>query len=323
MDGLSEVYAALRLQAGIYFSTCFRGDFAISLARERRSIRFHLVLEGECVVTVPDQNQVRLLEGDLILIPDGAPQILSSGDDLGAAEDLAQVMQRSPPVEGVLSLGEAGMPCRLLCGFLRFDAGLDHPVLGSLPPLIVYRNSAEHAAAGVTAALSLLRAEANESGPGRASILQRVVEILLLQATRLSFADRSPRTGGFSRALADPRLSKALQLIHARPEQEWTLDTLASAAAMSRSRFAERFTGAVGLTPFAYLTQWRMIKARELLGQPGLDMADVAERCGYRSVPAFGRRFAASFGIGPGEWRKRRLASLRGGPRARQNRETG
>jgi len=316
MDVLSEIFSVLRLEAGLYFSTCLRGDFAVRLAAEHRHIRFHLALEGECVVTVPGQQQARLVEGDLVLIPDGASQILSSGIDVCSAIDLGDVLSRAPPADGVLTFGEEGALCRLLCGFVRFDEALDHPVLNNLPPVIVLPRHGGRAdgegAAGVTAALALLRAEAEAAQGGQTSIIHRVVEILLMQTVRSSLVEQGPNAASFPGALADPRLSRALTAIHSEAERGWNVDTLARAAGMSRTRFAQRFTEAIGLAPIAYLTQWRMIKARQLLGQPGLDMAEIAERCGYQSVPAFGRRFAATFGTGPGEWRRQNLASMRG-----------
>jgi transcriptional regulator GlxA family with amidase domain len=137
------------------------------------------------------------------------------------------------------------------------------------------------------------------------SIVLMTVEILLMQAARHRLSDPGPESGGFASALSDPRLYRALRAIHSQFEQPWDVDGLASVAGMSRSRFAHWFIRSVGMTPMAYLTRWRMTRARQLLSTPGLDLAEIAERCGYRSVPAFGRRFAQIYGVGPGTWRKR------------------
>ena len=73
---------------------------------------------------------------------------------------------------------------------------------------------------------------------------------------------------------------------------------------MSRARFAARFAEVVGLPPIGYLTAWRLMKARALLAESGLDMAEIASRCGYASVPSFSRRFKTAFGVGPGSYRR-------------------
>ena len=73
---------------------------------------------------------------------------------------------------------------------------------------------------------------------------------------------------------------------------------------MSRARFAERFTRRVGLAPIAYLTHWRLMKARRLLRESDLSTEEIAARCGYASLPSFTRRYKAAFGVGPGAYRR-------------------
>jgi len=304
MDLLSDLLSTLRLEAGLYFEARLRGDFAIALAAEARRIRFHLALEGDCHISVPGNAPVRLSQGDLVLIPDGAPQVLSSGGNANDPADLAAVLAKTPPQNGVLDHGAIGDLRRLLCGFLRFDEMIDHPVLTSLPPVIVMR------AEDGNTALRLLHEEAARPDPGQSFILHRVVEVLLIQAASRQIV--SGAQGGFISALGDRRLSRALQAIHTEPQRNWNVESLARVSGISRSRFAARFAQTVGMTPFAYLTRWRMVKASEFLRMDGLDMAEIAERCGYASVPAFSRRFADMYGFGPGEWRRRRSWSGQG-----------
>jgi transcriptional regulator GlxA family with amidase domain len=109
---------------------------------------------------------------------------------------------------------------------------------------------------------------------------------------------------GYLAALADPQLSQALAAIHQQPGIAWTIGALARRAGMSRARFALRFGAVVGVAPIAYLTTWRLMKARALLANSTLDMAEIAARCGYASVPSFTRRFKQAVGIGPGAWRR-------------------
>ena len=309
MDVLSDIFSALRVEARLYFSTCFKGEFAVRLAPEFKRIRFHLVREGYCVVSVAGRPAVRLNRGQIVLVPNGAAQILSSVENPGTVIDLETVLQRHPPMEGVLSFGEAGAECRLLCGFLGFEEALVHPLFGDLPEMIILPPEHGPSTEGMDAALALLRVEAESEHEGQQAIVLRAVEILLMQFLRAGEATHRDEAHGFSRALSDPRLARAISAVHANPERQWNVDRLAAVAGMSRSRFAHRFNLLVGLAPMAYLTNWRMTRARQLLRQPGLEMAEVAERCGYQSVPAFGRRFASIFGIGPGEWRKRQRAA--------------
>ncbi len=57
-----------------------------------------------------------------------------------------------------------------------------------------------------------------------------------------------------------------LSMLHESPEHDWTLDSMAELAHLSRSAFALRFVQVVGM-PLTYLTHWRMAVARNLLAQ--------------------------------------------------------
>ncbi|QPC41478.1 AraC family transcriptional regulator [Kaustia mangrovi] len=303
MDVLTEICAALRLKASLYFRAELHGPFAIRLPQERHHIRFHCLLEGDCLVTVPGAPPERLEKGDLTLVPDGTAQTLSSVVDAGPLVDLADVLAANPPRDGVLAAGSGSPRTSILCGFLAFDELLRHPVFAGLPAVMVLKSGAPPFAA----ALRLLGEEAALSGPGATMALHKIVEILLMQALR-DAAGAGGDSRGFVAALRDARLGRGLVAIHAEPHRPWTIDTLSGLAGMSRSSFSDRFTTKVGMSPHAYLTRWRMIRAREMLAEAELDMTAIAERCGYGSVPAFTRRFKETFGMAPGAWRRQAIA---------------
>ena len=81
------------------------------------------------------------------------------------------------------------------------------------------------------------------------------------------------------------------------------LETLATRAGMSRSRFAEVFAQVVGDTPAAYLAQYRITLAQQgLLRGEGLDR--IAQQVGYGSAAALSRAFSAVCGMSPRGWRQ-------------------
>ncbi len=307
-DVLSEVFATLRLTSALYFRAALSGAFSIEVPAESRRIRFHLVRHGTCWVSVPGQAPVALAPGDVALIPNGASQTLSAAPALPSVS-LADLMVAGADSGGVLRHGEGAVAADLLCGFCAFDESLDHPVLRDLPALIVLRPSELGAEPWAAAGLRLLQLEADLDGPGATAILSRLIEVIVIQAARRTVGSMRERPAGFLAALTDPALSKALAAIHATPERDWRVVDLAGLAAMSRAGFARRFAEAVGLTPIDYLTEWRLARARALLTDTRLSMDDIAERCGYRSVPSFTRRFKARFGEGPGTFRRSRLSA--------------
>ncbi len=299
-DILSDVFAALRLNSQLYFRAELGGGAAVLVPPERRHIRFHLALAGASRLSVGEGQVIDLVQGEMALVPNGTAQTLAA--DLSAEPvPLAALIAAGALRDGVLAGGDGRPRAVLLCGFLAVDEALPHPLMASLPALIHLRPADLGAEPWIMATLRLLELEANLSGPGSRAVLVRLVEIVLVQTTR-----RLAAAGGhgFLRALGDPRLSGALRAIHLDPARPWRVGDLAKVAGMSRTRFAARFAGEVGMPPMDYLTGWRLTKARRLLADTGLGMADVAERCGYASVPSFSRRFKERFGIGPGAFRR-------------------
>src|SRR5262245_438782 len=70
---------------------------------------------------------------------------------------------------------------------------------------------------------------------------------------------------GILAGLRDPFVGKALSLLHARPERDWTIEMLGKDVGLSRSVLAERFADLVGIPPMQYLAKWRMQIASGLL----------------------------------------------------------
>ncbi len=299
MDVLNDICSSLRLRAELYFHAALDAPFAVRLPEEERHIRFHHMLSGHAHVTVPGQPPVALNPGDMVLVPEGASQILSSDAAARDAIPLEAVLAAHPVEDDALRVGHGAPDCRILCGYLGFDPDILHPVLSVLPPVILLKR--DDATCG--SALHLLHDEALLSGPGAFFVLHRIVEILLIQSLRRE-ATAGRSANPYMEALRDPWLAKCLGAIHAEPARNWSVDILARHVGLSRSVLSARFSSKVGMGPSAYLTLWRMTKAREMLIDTRLPIADIAERCGYASLPAFNRRFTTTFGIGPGRWRR-------------------
>ena len=102
---------------------------------------------------------------------------------------------------------------------------------------------------------------------------------------------KNKKTKGFIAAIQDERISRVLNEIHSSVHKDWNLEQLAQIAAMSRTSFANRFKSLTGITPFHYITQWRLLRAKELLEESNLSVGEIAEQVGYQSEAAFNRVF--------------------------------
>lgn len=81
------------------------------------------------------------------------------------------------------------------------------------------------------------------------------------------------------------------------------IEDLAKIAGLSRSRFAEVFSKAVGETPLAYVRSWRLVLARHDI-ERGDRIQAVAGRYGYASGEALNRAIRQRFGMSPTALRK-------------------
>jgi transcriptional regulator GlxA family with amidase domain len=110
--------------------------------------------------------------------------------------------------------------------------------------------------------------------------------------------------------LSDPRLSKAIGAMHEHPEISWSLEQLAQQAGMSRARFAAHFRKVVGITPFDYLTNWRLGIAQTML-RKGNSLKLIATAVGYTNATALTRVFTKRLGTSPSDWLRAQRPALR------------
>jgi AraC-like DNA-binding protein len=149
-------------------------------------------------------------------------------------------------------------------------------------------------------ALVLLFQEAFDKKCGRQAALDQLMGYLFILMLRYLLDSSSVNTGILA-ALGDPRLSKAVISMHERPDQAWTLESLAETAGMSRARFANHFREVSGLTALNYLTAWRITVAKSLLKR-GKPLKSIAPLVGYASTEALTRAFTHRIGMPPLAW---------------------
>jgi AraC-like DNA-binding protein len=132
--------------------------------------------------------------------------------------------------------------------------------------------------------------------------LSRLADVLVAQVLRFSISSGLVAGGVFA-GLADTQLGRAILAMLREPQRPWTVESLASAAAMSRSAFAARFLEIVRQTPQEFLRDWRMQLAMQML-RKGRSVAEAAEASGYESEASFAKAFKRVTGVGPGAVRR-------------------
>jgi len=152
--------------------------------------------------------------------------------------------------------------------------------------------------------LHFMAAEARSLRPGGETIVTRLADNLVIQAIR-TWIERDPvAQTGWLGALRDEQIGRALTLIHHEPSRDWTVASLATEIAMSRSAFAARFAALVGEPPMRHIARWRMHVALDWLTEGRATLGEVALRLGYGSEAAFSRAFKRCLGVSPGAARR-------------------
>lgn len=295
-DPLVEVIKLLRPRAVFSKGISGAGRWAVRYS-EFGEPGFCAVTEGRCRLLVDGEEPVDLEEGDFVLLPATPAFTMSSFEPAPA---LRIDPKTAPAADREVRYGRAEGPpdVRQFGGYFSFgspDAGL----LVSLLPRMMHIRGIPRLAQMVR----LLGEEAAREDVGRDLILERLVEILLIEALRAApAAEAKP---GLLRGLADPRIAAALRGMHGEVERPWTIPELARKAGMSRSAFFDRFVRLVGVRPMEYLLSWRMTLARNLLRSGGLALEEVASRIGYGSASTFSTAFSRHVGLPPGRFMKR------------------
>lgn len=101
------------------------------------------------------------------------------------------------------------------------------------------------------------------------------------------------------------RLRPLLDQVRAAPQDDWTIDEMASAAAMSRRTFIRKFRAATGQSPTSYVRQMRLQLAKDALECSEASLDDIAETAGFGSLSSMTYHFANRLGCSPNAYRQR------------------
>ncbi len=163
----------------------------------------------------------------------------------------------------------------------------------------------------IQSTLRAMAAEASELRPGGETVITRLADILVIHVIRSWIAQDPAAQTGWLGALQDKQIGRVISRIHREPERAWSLESLASDAAMSRSAFAARFTELVGEPAMHYVTRWRMHLALTWLQEDNMPVGDLSRRLGYESEAAFNRAFKRHIGLPPGAARRNKDVARR------------
>jgi AraC-like DNA-binding protein len=267
MDPLAPFFERFSLSARMFYSGQLCG---ISPKLDEQAGYLHVLRKGTLTVTHPNARQLVLDTPSILFFPRPHLHRVDGSEEEGAD---------------------------LVCATVEFGVGMLNPLIASFPePFVVPLDALPELAP----ALDLLFSEAASDLPGRQTAVDRLFEYVLVLLIRSAINSHLVDSGVLL-GLADERLGKAIEGMHKHPETAWSLEQLAQCAGMSRARFAAHFRKIVGMTPFDYLTDWRLGVAQTMLRKRN-SLKLIASAVGYANATALTRVFTQRVGMSPSEW---------------------
>lgn len=265
-DLLSQVLAQIRLTGDrVYCATQAEGQ---RLELDDKSSHICVLQKGQlCIEDVNGQTHL-IEQGDILLLPH-------------APTSLTIITSRGPAL-------------LVICRFW-FDASSFQAMLFALPRLIHVKQA--DASAWSEGILHFMLIEANDTQPGGALMVSRLIDLTVIRILR-SWVQHGMASGWLG-GLSDARIARTLKAIHEKPGYQWRVEALAAIAGMSRSSFCNRFNALVGRSPLRYQNEWRLTLAKTMLARNDSRIGEVGFAVGYESEASFSRAYKAYFGRSP------------------------
>jgi AraC-like DNA-binding protein len=304
MDPLSEVFGSLGIQEAIYkrleatapWGAHYSGDIG-------PRIRFMLVVRGSALLRFKNQRRtISLSGGDLFIFVVSDEPFTLMDHPRSAVVDSSEL--RKLEVDGVIHYGGGGSLTTLVSGSFgmsRFGA----PLISSMLPRFLHLRLEQNRSHAFQSVLDLLAAETAQPAIASSCLINCFYQSLFVYAIRAYASSPAAPPKGWLAAMLDKQLRKAIEAMHADIDKNWSVESLAWEARMSRSAFALKFKAVLGQTPLEYLTQWRMYKAGAMIRSKNTSFSEVASAVGYGSESSFSRVFKREMGEAPREYRRK------------------
>src|SRR4029077_13049631 len=105
--------------------------------------------------------------------------------------------------------------------------------------------------------------------------------------------------------LGSARLRRIKEFVHAKMEDDLSLDEMAQSVGLSTAHFARMFRKSTGETPHQFVLRRRLERAKAMLCAPEARVLDVAVACGFKTQQHFAQVFRADLGCSASEYLQR------------------
>src|SRR5258708_32130779 len=104
--------------------------------------------------------------------------------------------------------------------------------------------------------------------------------------------------------LGSARLRRIKQLVHAKMEDDLSLDEMAQSVGLSTAHFTRMFRKSTGQTPHQFVLRQKLERAKAMLRAPDARVLEVAVACGFKTQQHFAQVFCDVCGVSPTQYRR-------------------
>ncbi len=310
MDVVASLLEGPRARDAFVIRTQMAAPWALRI-EDRAALTVVVVLDGGCRLEHDSLDAPLALDaGDLVVIRGPDPYIM--GDAEGSRPRIRilpgnrPVLMNGDEIGQSMNLGlrtwgavaEVGETTKLLTGIYNDVGEASRRLLDAIGAVVVRPGAAQ-----ASTYVGLLAAESLSDAAGQSAVLDRLLDLVLVDTIRDHFARQPQRAPGWYSALQDDPVGSALRAIHADLAAPWSVTGLAANAGLSRPAFSRRFSETVGEPPMAYVKRWRLSLAADHLADPDPTVGHIASLVGYQSPFTFSAAFKAHFGMSPSDYR--------------------
>jgi len=257
-------------------------------------VMLHFVLRGRGAIRDAQGGQHRIAASCLAVVPCGAAHALEGGAAI-REERRVNAAPSGPPARRIVAGSPSSSDLVVACGLIHAQYRQSLGLFDHLRHVMVADLSAVPQVRGVFE--EILR-EQTEDPPATAVMTGSLMTQCLVHMLRHLLA-QGQHDLPWLKVLEDPQLAPAIDLILDHPGFDHSVTSLAEAARMSRSAFAQRFAAAFGRPPMNLVHHVRMQRAAELLQYGALSIDQVAGHIGFASRSHFSRAFKRHTGLPP------------------------
>lgn len=187
--------------------------------------------------------------------------------------------------------------------YLRSDLFADHEhaaqnLVGGLAPILGEKDIVlEHLAAAIG---DTIRGEL----PDSSLFVEPIAQAIANRFITINYGKPMQEVGKPSQRLSRLQIKRIRDFVEANLESDIRLDMLAALCGRSTEYFVRLFKVTTGVSPYQYVLNLRVERAKALLRDDARSISDLALHCGFSHQEHLTRTFRRFTGVTPGQYRR-------------------